>query len=219
MTSKKKTRNLENKMKILKRYESYNKDWVITVKISEDTMKEAYWEVYYPVTKEEVVAGEEDDMEVMDYDDFVEGTLDGVWGDICLFLNREMNFNVDYDYKDMRNMGINIEYKSMNFKTNLVPTKQDITNLDNFLNENLSQYLNNSVKSVSNISWSIYVNGTHFNTTGSTEKQVDYSSMSQKEIQDLVDQALDNRDFDTVKMLSQYLKESKILRYTQFLKS
>ena len=39
-------------------------------------------------------------------------------------------------------------------------------------------------------------------------KEVDYEDMSKSEINDLIDQALDARDFDKVKFLSQYLKES-----------
>lgn len=39
-------------------------------------------------------------------------------------------------------------------------------------------------------------------------KEVDYEDMSKSEINDLIDQALDVRDFDRVKFLSQYLKES-----------
>jgi len=40
-------------------------------------------------------------------------------------------------------------------------------------------------------------------------KEVDYEDMSKSEINDLIDQALDARDFDKVKFLSQYLKEGK----------
>ena len=40
-------------------------------------------------------------------------------------------------------------------------------------------------------------------------KEVDYEDMSKYEINDLIDQALDARDFDKVKFLSQYLKEGK----------
>ena len=39
-------------------------------------------------------------------------------------------------------------------------------------------------------------------------KEVSYEDMSKSEINDLIDQALDVRDFDKVKFLSQYLKES-----------
>ncbi len=39
-------------------------------------------------------------------------------------------------------------------------------------------------------------------------KEVDYADMSKSEINDLIDQALDVRDFTKVKFLSQYLKES-----------
>lgn len=39
-------------------------------------------------------------------------------------------------------------------------------------------------------------------------KEVDYEDMSKSEINDLIDQALDVRDFEKVKFLSQYLKES-----------
>lgn len=39
-------------------------------------------------------------------------------------------------------------------------------------------------------------------------KEVDYKDMSKSEINDLIDQALDDRDFGKVKFLSQYLKES-----------
>ena len=39
-------------------------------------------------------------------------------------------------------------------------------------------------------------------------KEVDYADMSKSEINDLIDQALDIRDFSRVKFLSQYLKES-----------
>jgi len=41
------------------------------------------------------------------------------------------------------------------------------------------------------------------------EKQKDYSEMSKREINDLIDQALDARDFNKVRMLSKYIKESK----------
>jgi hypothetical protein len=39
-------------------------------------------------------------------------------------------------------------------------------------------------------------------------KEVSYDDMSKSEINDLIDQALDVRDFEKVKFLSQYLKES-----------
>lgn len=39
-------------------------------------------------------------------------------------------------------------------------------------------------------------------------KQVDYENMSKREINDLIDAALDARDFKQVEFLSQYLKES-----------
>ena len=39
-------------------------------------------------------------------------------------------------------------------------------------------------------------------------KEVDYEDMTKSEINDLIDQALDVRDFGRVKFLSQYLKES-----------
>jgi len=39
-------------------------------------------------------------------------------------------------------------------------------------------------------------------------KEVDYEDMTKSEINDLIDQALDVRDFSRVKFLSQYLKES-----------
>jgi hypothetical protein len=45
------------------------------------------------------------------------------------------------------------------------------------------------------------------NQTSKAESERDYSDMSQKEILDLIDAALDEGDFDTVKNLSQYLKE------------
>ncbi len=41
------------------------------------------------------------------------------------------------------------------------------------------------------------------------EKQKDYSEMSKSEINSLIDQALDDRDFEKVRMLSKYIKESK----------
>jgi len=40
------------------------------------------------------------------------------------------------------------------------------------------------------------------------EKELDYSEMSNKELNELIDDALDKRDFDRVKILSSYLKES-----------
>ncbi len=40
------------------------------------------------------------------------------------------------------------------------------------------------------------------------EKEVSYDDMSKKEINDLIDKALDERDFERVKFLSQFLKES-----------
>lgn len=45
------------------------------------------------------------------------------------------------------------------------------------------------------------------NQTAKAESERDYSDMTQKEILDLIDDALDAGDFDTVKKLSQYLKE------------
>jgi hypothetical protein len=40
------------------------------------------------------------------------------------------------------------------------------------------------------------------------EKEKDYSELSKSELNNLIDNALDNRDFEKVKMLSKYLKES-----------
>jgi len=40
------------------------------------------------------------------------------------------------------------------------------------------------------------------------EKELDYSNLSKSELDDLINQALDSRDFARVKFLSQYLKES-----------
>jgi hypothetical protein len=42
-------------------------------------------------------------------------------------------------------------------------------------------------------------------------KEVKYSDMSQKEIQNLIDQALDDSDYETVRKLSNYLKEGKLI--------
>jgi len=41
------------------------------------------------------------------------------------------------------------------------------------------------------------------------EEEIDYSELSKKEIEKLIDKALDDQDFDKVRELSQYLKESK----------
>jgi hypothetical protein len=41
------------------------------------------------------------------------------------------------------------------------------------------------------------------------ERESDYANMSPREIQELIDDALDNGDYEKVKMLSQYLKEGK----------
>lgn len=41
------------------------------------------------------------------------------------------------------------------------------------------------------------------------EEEVDYSSMSQREIQSMIDDALDSGDYETVSKLSQFLKEGK----------
>ncbi len=38
------------------------------------------------------------------------------------------------------------------------------------------------------------------------ERELDYSEMTQREIQDLIDDALDRGDFDTVEELHKYLK-------------
>lgn len=43
----------------------------------------------------------------------------------------------------------------------------------------------------------------------STSKELDYSLLSQKELQELIDDALDEGDYKKVKMLSQYMKEGK----------
>jgi hypothetical protein len=40
-------------------------------------------------------------------------------------------------------------------------------------------------------------------------EEVDYSELSRREIERLIDKALDAKDFDTVRDLSKYLKESK----------
>jgi hypothetical protein len=43
----------------------------------------------------------------------------------------------------------------------------------------------------------------------SVDREEDYSNKTPREINDLIDDALDNGDFERVKMLSQYLKEGK----------
>ena len=45
--------------------------------------------------------------------------------------------------------------------------------------------------------------------TSEEPTEVDYSQMSQRDIQSLIDDALDSGDFDKVKILSQYLKEGR----------
>ena len=40
------------------------------------------------------------------------------------------------------------------------------------------------------------------------EREQDYSEMTKRELQDLIDDALDSGDFDRVRMLAQYLGES-----------
>ena len=47
------------------------------------------------------------------------------------------------------------------------------------------------------------------NTEPEEDKEVDYSKMSQRDLNDLINNALDDSDFETVKKLSQYLKEGK----------
>lgn len=44
-----------------------------------------------------------------------------------------------------------------------------------------------------------------------SEPSKDYSTMSQREIQNLIDQALDEEDYEKVRMLSDYLKEGKFI--------
>ena len=44
----------------------------------------------------------------------------------------------------------------------------------------------------------------------SVDREEDYSNKTPREINDLIDDALDNGDFEMVKMLSQYLKESNL---------
>jgi flagellar biosynthesis GTPase FlhF len=39
--------------------------------------------------------------------------------------------------------------------------------------------------------------------------EVNYSELTQRELQELIDDALDNGDYDRVKMLAQYMKEGK----------
>jgi len=54
------------------------------------------------------------------------------------------------------------------------------------------------------------------------EREQDYSSMTSNEIYELIDDALDKRDFDRVKFLSKYLKESsnfEIMRYLKLFKN
>lgn len=49
-------------------------------------------------------------------------------------------------------------------------------------------------------------------------KEVDYSNLSQKEIQSLIDQALDEEDFDKVRIISNYLKEGKSIYLSEIKK-
>ena len=43
----------------------------------------------------------------------------------------------------------------------------------------------------------------------SEPEEIDYSELSKREIEKLIDKALDAKDFDTVRDLAKYLKESK----------
>jgi hypothetical protein len=46
-------------------------------------------------------------------------------------------------------------------------------------------------------------------STQTEPEEIDYSELSRREIEKLIDKALDAKDYDTVRDLSKYLKESK----------
>jgi hypothetical protein len=81
-----------------------------------------------------------------------------------------------------------------------------------FINKNfisgIDNMVDNFIGSLERMKQEMESEGEEWKQEQEEEEQLDYSKMSNRELNNLIDQVLDKRDFETVKMLSKYLKES-----------
>ena len=196
-------------MRYLKLYESFkSNNNVITVTIDKKLFDNSYWSVYYPAAK--IDKEYDNDIDIMDNDEYAYMILDTLSGDIKKYLNNnfEMNIKLNYD-KTLMNGSIDLDSLSMNFNTSTSPSFDTLDKLDKFIRSIIRGNIDNAFYTTDKISWSIYMNGAHYKTSvdddkPAPEKQV-YSEYSQPELLRKIDKALDNRDFTEVKRLSSYL--------------
>lgn len=167
-------------MKFLKLFENFQEN-KISVTISKDTLSQAYWKVYYPY---------EDKNIRMDYDDFIESTLDAIHGDIKTLLGKNQ-INVKHT-KDSHNTQIDVDNGTMIFVINSDKNKA-INFIDDYCKQMLHEFFNNSFKSIQNLEYKIIDNHDINN------------KISKIRLQSRIDYALDNGDYVKVKELSKLL--------------
>lgn len=196
-------------MKHLKTFESYNQDNVLSIKISDDTLKDAYWKGYYPIAKDEEI-DEEGEQYMMTADEYIEGILDGLSGELREFLNDELNANIKSlysktPYDTLDNIFVNTDNGSIDFVTNKNFDEDDIKKVHNFLDGMLSDFISNRNYRIDDADWEIIFNG---------NDDDDYSNISQRELIKMMDDAMDSGDFETVKKIRPYLESN----FTDFFK-
>ena len=213
-------------MRRIKLFENFTKEeYVITVDIDNDNFNDTYWSVYYPAAK--IDAKQDKEYDIMDKEDFSHFVLDIMSGEIRTYLNNNFNADINGSYdKSLRNLNNNLETLSMNFITNKQPSSEMLSKLDEFVASIIRNDFDNAFYTSDKIIWSIYINGGHYKTSIDDDKpqpekplpnETSSNGFSQTELQNKIDIALDNRDFDLVKKLSIHL-ESKILNYDFYIK-
>ena len=178
-------------MKHLKVYESYFSH-TISIVFPEEVMMYAFWDVYYPI------ASKEAEYDTLGFKDYIEGMLDSISGEVTDHLKISLP---RYD-RELNNLNLDLENFTINIPTNYEVDDEIIEKLDEFLSENLPDFMDNQVNSMDKIEYEIYLNG---KLIKSKDNRFDYSSLGQKELKNLIDDALDIRDFEKVKKLSQFL--------------
>jgi len=183
-------------MKHLRIFESYFSN-EIKIVLTEETMMYAYWDVYYVVNKDNK------EYPTLSFKDYTESILDALSGDITDYLGISLP---RYD-KQLNNLNLDADNFTIKISTNYEVDDSVLERLDKFMKEESKEYMDNSKRSMDKIDYEIYYNGKLFRNLKGDK---DYSSLGKKEVQKLIDDALDKRDFERVKILSKFM-ETKTL--------
>lgn len=197
-------------MGYIKTFENFKEKNTISIVFSQETLKDAYWKVYYPASKGDIEADVIEHDDVMEYDDYIESVLDIISGEAKAYLRDELSIDTDAVYVgSLRNKAINLDEGSITFSTKEDLNIGQVTKLNDYIKSIIPMNFDNSIYNTPLIEWEIKYNNTV--AYKDSIQNIDYSRMSSEELQKEVDNALDRRDFDTLKRIKPYLESVKVL--------